>query len=89
MNSHELLSRYVEDLVQKERDGLQRSVDALAPILGEEDAKIAVQLDHDIRTAWKRALAEAGGNLIREKLREQSYARRLFVVSPLPDKEPE
>jgi hypothetical protein len=92
VNDPELLQKAYDtifaNIEQKEREELQRSVDALAPILGEEDAKIAVQLDHDIRTAPRRAMAEAGAELIRSKINQPGMLSRILIVSPLPAKEP-
>lgn len=43
-----------------------------------EDAEVAVALEEHIQDAGKRAMAEAGASLIRDRLRETSLSRQIF-----------
>ena len=72
------------DEAQKEREAC---IEALTPILGRQDAEIAVALDDDIRSSnqrdFKQAIAEAGGGFIRDRLREVSFARKILPPTRL------
>lgn len=73
------LGGFLKNINQNEREALQKTVEALTPLLGEEDAKIAVQLDHDIRTAPARHLAELQAEFIKTRLNEPGLTSRIFA----------
>lgn len=72
------IDKIFNDETRKNPEERRARIEALTPILGREDAEIAVALDEDIRTDGKRAIAEAGAGFIRDRLRGPSLARQIF-----------
>lgn len=91
MSNAELVQRVVssffEGQARKEEEALQRKIDELTPVLGEESARIAVHLEHEIQMAPKRKIAEMSAEFLQEKLNAPSPLHQILVVTPLPPKE--
>lgn len=72
---------YFELETSEEREERERTVEALTPIIGAEDAAVAAALHQQIRSAPKREIARLGAELIKNQLTQPSMARRIFSVT--------